>query len=172
MSNEKKIELKSEDINDILSRPPKWIIRWGNVLMIIIVISMFILASRFKLPESVVAPVSISHGVVTTGTLVLSQSKIEKIKIGQPVRINLKKYPHSEFGFVNAIVSDILPESGNTGVNNFYTVTLQLPYGLVTVKGLNFNTNEVIEGEAEIMTGERTILEKVSGPLKKFLNEI
>lgn len=172
MSNEKKIELKSEDINDILSRPPKWIIRWGNILMIIIVISLFGLSAIFKLPESVLAPVSIKQGILTTGTLILPESKIEKVKIGQQVRINIKNYPHSEFGFVNAIVSGILPESGNAGLNNFYTVTLQLPYGLVTVKGLNFNANEVIEGEAEIITGERTILEKVSGPLKKFLNEI
>lgn len=172
MSNERKIEFKSEDINDILSRPPKWIIRWGNVMMILIVISMFILAARFKLPESVVAPVSISPGIVTTGTLVLSQSKIEKVKIGQKVRITLKNYPHPEFGFVNAFVSDILPEPGNTGLYNFYTVTLQLPYGLVTVKGLNFNTHEVIEGVAEIMTGETTILEKASKPLNKILNEI
>lgn len=172
MSNERKIELKSEDINDILSRPPKWIIRWGNIVMIIIVISLFVLSAIFKLPESVVAPVSIKQGILTTGTIILPESKIEKVKVGQQVRISLKNYPHSEFGFVIALVSDIIPESGNSGLNNFYTVTLQLPYGFVTVKGLNFNTNEVIDGEAEIMTGERTILEKVSGPLKKFLNEI
>lgn len=172
MSNERKIELKSEDINDILSRPPKWIIRWGNVMMIIIVISMFILASLFKIPESVVAPVRISQGVVTTGTLVLSQSKIEKVKIGQKVRITLKNYPHPEFGFVNAFVSDISLHSGNKELLDFFTVTLQLPNELVTVKGLNFNTHEVIEGVAEIMTGETTVLERASKPLKKIFNEI
>lgn len=172
MSDEKKIELKSEDINDILSRPPKWIIRWGSVMMIIIVTAMFILAALFKLPESVVAPVRISQGILTTGTLILPESKIDKIKKGQQARINLKNYPHTEFGFVNAFVSDIMPESGNTGSNNFYSVTLQLPYGLVTVKGLNFKANEVTEGEAEILTGETTILEKAFKPLKKILNEI
>ncbi|MDD4293806.1 MAG: hypothetical protein PHI95_07765, partial [Bacteroidales bacterium] len=100
MSNERKIELKSEDINDILSRPPRWIIRWGNFLMIVIVISLFVFGANFKFSDNIRASVSISGVASFKGTLVLTGSKVERVRLGQDVTIMLRAYPYIEYGSI------------------------------------------------------------------------
>ena len=60
MSKEKKIELRSEDVNDILSRPPGWILRWGSAVIFIIVALLLVGSAIFKYPDRLVAPVLVT----------------------------------------------------------------------------------------------------------------
>jgi len=60
MSEEKKIELKSEDVNDILSRPPAWILRWGSSIILIIVALLLAGSAFFKYPDKLTAPVLVT----------------------------------------------------------------------------------------------------------------
>lgn len=60
MSKEKKIELRSEDVNDILSRPPGWILRWGSAVVFIIVALLLVGSAIFKYPDRLVAPVLVT----------------------------------------------------------------------------------------------------------------
>ena len=41
MPLEKEIELRSEEVQEILTRVPHWMIRWGSVLVLLIVLSLF-----------------------------------------------------------------------------------------------------------------------------------
>lgn len=60
MSKDKKIELRSEDVNDILSRPPGWILRWGSAVIFIIVALLLVGSAIFKYPDRLVAPVLVT----------------------------------------------------------------------------------------------------------------
>lgn len=60
MSNDKKIELRSEDVNDILSRPPRWILRWGSTVILLIVVLLLIGSAIFRYPDRLTAPVLIT----------------------------------------------------------------------------------------------------------------
>lgn len=166
MSNERKIELKSEDINDILSRPPRWIIRWGNFLMIVIVISLFVFGANFKFSDNIRASVSISGVASFKGTLVLTGSKVERVRLGQDVTIMLRAYPYIEYGSIEAEVSGIKLLPSKPGESKFYDVELIFPHGLKTNRGLTISAATVLEGDAEIITAETSVLEKIYNPLK------
>jgi hypothetical protein len=168
MSKERKIELKSEDINDILSRPPRWIIRWGNFLMIVIVISLFAFGANFKFSDNIRASVSISGVAGLKGTLVLTGSKVERVRLGQDVNIMLRAYPYIEYGSIEAEVSGIKLLPAKAGEKEFYAVELIFPHGLKTNQGLILNTETVLDGEAEIITAETSVLEKIYNPLKNI----
>jgi HlyD family secretion protein len=56
----KNIEIHTEEVNDILSRPPAWILRWGITLFFAIIVTLFIGSIFFKYPDVITAPAVIS----------------------------------------------------------------------------------------------------------------
>ena len=58
------IELRSESVQEILGRPPQWVIRWGITVVFLVIIGLFIGSYFFKYPEVISAPI-----VVTTENL-------------------------------------------------------------------------------------------------------
>jgi hypothetical protein len=46
------IELRSEGVQDILTRPPHWMIRWGNTIIFIILLLILLMSYIIKYPES------------------------------------------------------------------------------------------------------------------------
>ncbi len=55
-----KINLRSEEITEILGVPPKWILQWGISIIFIVIATIFIGSALFKYPDIVVAPAVIT----------------------------------------------------------------------------------------------------------------
>ena len=45
------IELRSEEVQDILTRVPHWMIRWGNIVVLLVLFSMMFGAFFIKYPD-------------------------------------------------------------------------------------------------------------------------
>jgi HlyD family secretion protein len=58
------IELRSEEVQEILGRPPRWIICWGITVIFIVIAGLFVGSYFFKYPEVIAAPI-----IVTTENL-------------------------------------------------------------------------------------------------------
>lgn len=54
-TDSKPINLRSEEIQEILGVPPKWIVRWGITLIFIIIAIVFIGSAFFRYPDIVIA---------------------------------------------------------------------------------------------------------------------
>lgn len=75
------LELRSENVQDILSQPPNWMIRWGNTLVLGI-LGMILLMSYFiKYPEFISAPIIVTSQNPPEKLEARINSKIEKILI-------------------------------------------------------------------------------------------
>ncbi|MEN6619669.1 MAG: HlyD family efflux transporter periplasmic adaptor subunit [Rikenellaceae bacterium] len=84
MSEEKKkIELRSEDVNDILSRPPGWILRWGTVIILSIVVLLLIGSAIFKYPDRLVAPVLVTSENLPAQLVAKTTGRLQKIFKGE-----------------------------------------------------------------------------------------
>ena len=57
------IELKSEEVQEILGTPPSWIVRWGTVAIILTVIALGATTWAIEYPDVIPAPISISTSV-------------------------------------------------------------------------------------------------------------
>jgi HlyD family secretion protein len=55
-----KINIKSDEITEILGTPPRWIVRWGITLLFAIILVIFIGSIFFRYPDTVIAPVVIT----------------------------------------------------------------------------------------------------------------
>lgn len=60
MSNERKFEIRSDEVNDILTKIPRWMVRSGSMLMLGILLLLIIGSSFFKYPDIITAPVVIT----------------------------------------------------------------------------------------------------------------
>jgi len=80
-----------------------------------------------------------------------------KVEIGQVVNIKLDGFPYQEYGMIKGTVKALgaVPREGN------YDLLIDLPDGMTTTykKDLRFQQN--MEGLAEIITKDRTLLERI-----------
>lgn len=62
------IELRSEEVQEILTRVPHWMIRWGNIVVLLVLFSMMFGAYFIKYPD-----------IVTTQVIITTQNPPEKL---------------------------------------------------------------------------------------------
>ena len=62
------IELRSEEVQDILTRVPHWMIRWGNIVVLLVLFSMMFGAYFINYPD-----------IVTTQVIITTQNPPEKL---------------------------------------------------------------------------------------------
>ncbi|WP_228437919.1 HlyD family secretion protein [Chryseobacterium sp. 7] len=75
------IELRSESVQDILTQPPHWMIRWGNTVIFVILLLILLMSYIIKYPEFVPAPIIVTSQNPPEKIEARTSSKIEKIFI-------------------------------------------------------------------------------------------
>jgi HlyD family secretion protein len=101
------------------------------------------------------------------GKMTLGFQGAGKVKTGQTVNIKFRNYPYLEYGMVKGIVQKIseVPE------DNVYMVEVDLPNGLTTFYGEKLEFHQQMMGEAEIITQDIRLLEKIVRPLRYVLHK-
>lgn len=86
--NERAIEIRSEEVNDILGKTPVWILRRGIVLLSIILIVLLTGSWLFKYPDIISAPIIITSQNPPSALIARTSGKIMAIyvKDGQTVK--------------------------------------------------------------------------------------
>ena len=141
---------------------PSWILRWGNILILVIIISVFAGGFFISYPETVSAPLKLmpSDPLLQTenlkGVVMLSSFEIEKIKKGQKVLVRFPVYPEQEYGLLIGIVSTIylVPDE-----NSFYKVEVSFPDGNKTDHGNEVETIAGMEAHATIITKDARVID-------------
>ena len=77
--NDYNIEIRSEEVNDILSRPPRWIIRWGIGVIFLVVLILVIGSSFFKYPDVITAPITVTSEILPANIISKVSGRLEKL---------------------------------------------------------------------------------------------
>ena len=88
-SNRKSIELRSEEVQEVMSRMPPWILRSGITVMFCVVLLLLAGSWFFKYPDSVQAEIVITTLDPPVSILARSTGKLDNIYVGnnQPVSL-------------------------------------------------------------------------------------
>lgn len=81
------LKIYSEEVRDVLSDPPKTILKWGNSILLGFITLLFFLSWYIKYPDIVVAPVVITTNIPPEKILAKTSGKIEAILINDKVII-------------------------------------------------------------------------------------
>jgi len=68
MTENEEIELRSEEVQNILTKVPHWMIRWGNAIILVIIFLVFLFSYFIKYPD-----------IVTGNIIITTQSPPEKL---------------------------------------------------------------------------------------------
>jgi len=80
---EKQIELRSESVQEILGRPPRWIIRWGISIIFIVVTGLIIGSYFFKYPDVITASITVTSENLPAGLMAKTTGRIDSIFVSE-----------------------------------------------------------------------------------------
>ena len=92
MNEETKIELKSPAVNEILGRPPQWIIRWGITVIFIIIGGIIVGSAFFKYPDVITATIAVTTENLPTPLIARTTGKLDTIFISDNQIVEKEKY--------------------------------------------------------------------------------
>ena len=75
------IELRSEEVQEILTRVPHWMIRWGSVVVLLILLSLFFVSWLVKYPDVITTQIVITTNIPPEKLVAKIPGKIEAILV-------------------------------------------------------------------------------------------
>ena len=96
------------------------------------------------------------------GLLKLPTKGAGKVKLGQVVNVRLENYPADEFGILKGKIEEIAPIPSEGTFN----VKVSFPDGLVSTYDVNFDFQQLMAGQAEIITNRMSFLDRVLNQVK------
>jgi multidrug efflux pump subunit AcrA (membrane-fusion protein) len=116
--------------------------------------------------EPVVSIVPLEAGSFL-GRVNLKMDRSGKVKTGLTVNIKLSGYPYLEYGMVRGTVKSIsLVPSADT-----YVIEIELPEGLTTLYGTKLAFTQNMQGTAEIITENISLLQKIINPFRYLISK-
>ncbi len=115
---ENNFEIRSREVQEVLGRPPAWIIRTGITIVFVVLCLFVFLSFILKFPDLVYADFKITEYEQTVGTstineaflfgeISIDQADMRKVKEKQEVRINIEGYPKSQYGYLKGEIISI-----------------------------------------------------------------
>lgn len=74
-------ELRSEEIQDILTKVPHWMIRWGTIMIFVIIVMLFFVSWFIKFPDVVNTEIIITTNIPPEKIVAKSSGRIEAILV-------------------------------------------------------------------------------------------
>lgn len=80
-------ELRSEEVQDILSKVPHWMIRWGTLLIFAIILIMFVISWFLKYPDIVRTEVVITTNIPPEKMMAKASGRIQSLLINDKAMV-------------------------------------------------------------------------------------
>jgi hypothetical protein len=83
----KEVELRSEEVQEVMGQIPSWILRWGATLMFIIILAMLIGSIFFKYPDIITAEMTLTGRYPATGIIARNSGKISQLYASEGIKV-------------------------------------------------------------------------------------
>ncbi|GBU08713.1 hemolysin [Bacteroidales bacterium] len=101
------------------------------------------------------------------GKMLMPSVGFGKVKEGQRVNIKVAGYPYMEYGNLKGSVKNV----SFISKDKFYTLEVALPKKLLTTHGKELFFTGELEGQADIVTEDRSLAERILSPLRYLLEK-
>jgi len=159
LPNHKEIEIHTEEVNDILSRPPVWIVSWGISLFLAIIVVFFTGSIFFTYPDVITAPVTISSTHLPVQLRAKTGGKIERFLVqegeavtaGSVVAIIESATDYSDYKTLQQLCTHFQPTSAITfpphlklgNIQSSYTQFLKSLHDYNTFLAANYHAQKI-----------------------------
>lgn len=87
MEEHELIELRSDEVQEILGTPPSWLVRWGTTVIVSIIVAMLALAYFVKYPDIIRASMIITTSQPPTSIVSRADGNIAKLYISEKQKV-------------------------------------------------------------------------------------
>lgn len=95
MDNGKEIELRSEEVQEVMGQIPAWIVRWGITILFIVVLALLVGSCFFKYPDVIVSEMTLTSRHPVAQVVSRAAGKIgllyvadgEEVVVGTPLAV-------------------------------------------------------------------------------------
>lgn len=166
MPDNKKIELHSESVQEILGTPPRWIVRYGIMIIFVIILLLIIGSKYIKYPEILKTTMSICRNDSLKGNpfecrILLLSKDVNSIGKDQRIIVKLDDYPHTDYGVVELKIDDshvIIEDDTNEGSK---MIVVKLPDCLFTHQNKYIPYHQNMTGTADIIIDEISLFDRI-----------
>lgn len=167
----RKSEPRSGEIQEVLGRPPRSIVRWGTSIIFAVIVLLAGICWFIPYPETIVARAIIRKAESgRTCELVIPSAGAGKISRGQKVVVKLDNYPYIEYGYVSTTIDNTtmsLDMSAGTAAQ--YRFFISLPDTIPTNTGYGIDDSNDLAGSAEIVVRSTRLIYRIVDPIKAIL---
>jgi hypothetical protein len=161
-------ELKSDEVQELISYRPHWIIRNGNSIFLLILFLLLVFTWFIKYPDVIKGSLKLTviHENHYYGQMLASKAGLMKIKPGQKVLIWVDKYPSSEFGYLRGTIGymSTAPTAGDS-----LLIKVDLPDGLNTNHNKTIVFRNNLGAQIEVIVDNRRLFDRILGQLRKII---
>lgn len=143
----------SAEVQRIIDTPPTWLVRWGNVLLLVIILGSLLLGGLVPYPNTLSGKVVVG----STTRVVVSATDAHRIRPGQRVIISLYNFPSEKYGALTGLVVAV-PTADGTGQA---MLPVQLSEGYRSTYGQLLPVGTASMGRARIIVADETLYEQL-----------
>ena len=81
------IELRSEEVQEILGEPPSWIERFGTFAVILVLVALGVVSYFFKYPDKILAPIVVVTEMPPTNIIAEANGEIAELRVTEGERV-------------------------------------------------------------------------------------
>jgi hypothetical protein len=162
------VELRSTEVQEILTRVPPGIIRWGITVIFLIMCLLFFGSWMIHYPDVVGGAFKLTslNDTDYIGELSIPEQNFGKVQVGQTVLIKFAAYPYQEFGAVRGVISEI---SEAPLLDGTFKAKVKFSKGVTSTYGTKLTYKFGMTGSAEIITEDKRLLEKIFFQLRNIV---
>lgn len=156
-----KAEIQAWELNYVLKSPLDGTITFTNY---------WIENQNVSAGEVVFTVIPHDHSPII-GKASLPVSRSGKVVVGQQVNIRLENFPENEYGILRGQIQNISLVPAQRGESVYYMVELNLPNGLITTYNKELPYMPDMQGRADVITEDISLLERFVMPIKRIFKE-
>lgn len=155
-----RIELRSEKIRQIIGEIPSGIVRYGIMIITIVVSGLLVGAYFIPYPESISAKVHMTNAC--QGTIVIPYKYVNTVEKRMKVNIELEGYDVETYGIAHGIITASSRTPRQTATGNVFTAQVRITdCKYKPVKGMN--------GRASILISNESVLQRIIRQIPNIL---
>lgn len=97
----------SAEVAQVLDMPPVWIVRWGNVLLLVVLLASLLIGSLVPYPDTISGKAVVEGGSLASGRVTLPAADAPRIHLGQRVIITLNAFSDKKYGALTGRVATV-----------------------------------------------------------------
>ncbi|MDR0799305.1 MAG: HlyD family efflux transporter periplasmic adaptor subunit [Dysgonamonadaceae bacterium] len=92
MNEENNIELRSEEFQEVLGATPSWILRWGIIILAIILFILLIGSTIFKYPDTISAEMTLTGTAPAVAVVAKTTGKVQELNVNDNDEVHVGDY--------------------------------------------------------------------------------